>query len=136
MLGWEAPWLSELDGVSFLAETLSRDWTGWRKAEFLEKMPRTWHGAKTEDRGKYVVVRNPGRHRYFEFHFVFGNREGMPVEIVVIRGLNELHDLSIVGKSGHTMYQLKSTNRGCVTRDAQKAAKILQTKYGVKPIVA
>jgi hypothetical protein len=118
-----------------MAETLSRDWTGWRKSQFLEKMPAAWHGVKVEDRGKYAVVRNPVQHRYFEFHFVFGDREGMPVDILVVRGLKELHDLSIVGKSGHTMYQLKSTTRGAVTRDAQKAATILQTKYGVKQIL-
>ncbi|MBI1765458.1 MAG: hypothetical protein HYR56_28920 [Acidobacteria bacterium] len=131
---WGPPGVGEFDGVTFMARTLSRDWENYPKDEFLEKMPGTWHGATVEDSGDYVIVPNPGLYLYFEFHFFFPEKRGTRMEFLIVRGRDELRDLWIVGKSGDLACRLKSANETSISRDAQKAAKILAKQFGVKQV--
>lgn len=129
--GWRA-WGAELDRVVFMTRTFAEHWAWYGKNEFLEKMPATWSGATVEDKGAYVVVCNPSLYKYFEFHFMFGERQDAPMSLLYVRGLKELQGLWLHGHAGELGYSLKPANGIPISPDAKKAAELMERKFGLR----
>lgn len=125
-------WGAELDRVVFITQRFAEDWAWYGKHEFLVKMPGTWAGATVEDKGAYVVVRNPDLYSYFEFHFMFGERQDAPMSVLYVRGLKELQGLWLHGYASELGYSLKPANDSPVSPDAQKAAELMGRKFGLR----
>lgn len=129
--GWRV-WGAELDRVVFITRSFAEDWAWYGKNEFLVKMPGTWAGATVEDKGAYVVVRNPDLYRYFEFHFMFGERQDAPMSALHVRGLKELQGLWLHGHAGELGFSLKPENGSTASPDAKKAAELMKRKFGLR----
>ncbi len=123
-------WRAELEGAVFMTQILARDFYGYGGAKALERVPGVWFGSTAEDKGTHIVVRRPDRYPCFEFHFMLGKRD--TVEFVVTRGQNELQGLSILSQGGDLVSSLSMTSGGLPSRDARKAARILERKHGVR----
>jgi hypothetical protein len=126
--GWEA----ELDGAVFMTQTFARDFLWYGRSEVLERLPHVWFGSTAEDQGTHIIIRKPDRYRFFEFHFMLGKQQDTTVEYIVVRGRDELQDLSILARSGDLVSSLSATRGGLPSRDALKAVRILERKYGVR----
>lgn len=124
-------WGAELDRVVFMAQTFSQEWGGCSKPEVLYRLPRSWVGATAEDRGAFVVARNPGIFKYFEFHFMFGEPQDAPMTFLYVRGLQELRELWILVQAGEMALSLRPANGSSVSPDAKKAAKALESKFSL-----
>ncbi len=126
--------VAELEGLVFMTQTLSRDWVGYPKDEFLQKMPGTWFGAIAEDRGEYVLVRNEELYSRFEFRFIFGKQPDTPMSILIVRGQEDLQGLWILGDSGQVGFSLLPPDGESITRSARKVGKMLQSRLGIQAI--
>lgn len=132
---WRPAWVAELNHVPYTTQSFSRTWVHYEKFDFLEKIPDAWPGAAIEDNGELVVVRNPQVFRYFEFGFIFPKERDMRMESLLVRGLNELGGLWILGHSGEIMScRLKPANGSSVSRDARKAAKMLRKRFEIHSV--
>jgi len=125
--GWEA----EIEKVVSMTQRFSEDWVGYRKSEFLEKMPETWIGATAEDRGTYVVVRNLELYKYFEFHMMFSEQQNATMDCLIVHGLHELDGLRIFGRYGKLTTSLRAVSGNSVSHDAKKAITMMEKKHGV-----
>jgi hypothetical protein len=128
---WRA-WGPELDRVVFMTRTFLEDLAWYGKDELLQKMPGMWGGATAEDKGAYVVVRNPGLYRYFEFHFMFGERQDAPMTVLYVRGLKELQGLWLYAHADELGFSLKQADGGPISPDAKKAAELMERKFGLR----
>jgi hypothetical protein len=128
---WRA-WGTEIERVVFMARTLSGEWAGDGKSEFIHKLLGSWSGATAEDRGEYVLVRHPELYRYFEFHFMFGARQDAPMAFVYVRGLEDLQGLWILGQAGELAWSLKPVDGRPASHDAQRAAEMLERKFDIR----
>ena len=124
-------WGDELDRVVMMAKTLSSEWAGYNKTEFLDAILRSWGGATAEDCCSYVLVRND-RYSHFEFHFMFGDQPNADMAFLYVRGLKELQGLWILGRSGELALSLKPVNGSTVSSEAKKAARLLQQKFDLQ----
>lgn len=127
-------WGAELDRVVFMAQTFSQKWDRYSKPEVLDSLPRSWPGATAEDRGAFVVARNPEIFKYFEFHFMFGEPQGAPMTFLYVRGLNELRELWILVQAGEMALSLRPANGSAVSPAAKKAAKALESKFSLSMV--
>lgn len=125
-------WGAELERAVFMGRTLSSDWLGYPKLEFLEKMPGTWGGCVAEDLGLRVTVRNPERYQHFEFDFAFSEEGDMHAVLLIIRGLQELDSLFICFGMDGAFCGARPQEGRVATPGAKRAVAVLGRKYHIR----